>query len=62
MQRLGVPSARPAHTALLAAGIPIVEHMMGLGGLPTSGFRFFAVPPAVAGGTSFPIRAFAIWE
>jgi arylformamidase len=54
--------ARPAHTTLLAAGVPIVEHLRGLGSLPTSGFRFFAVPPAIAGGTSFPVRAFAMWE
>jgi kynurenine formamidase len=53
---------RPAHTTLLAAGIPIVEHLTALDGLPTSGFRFFAVPPAIAGGTSFPVRAFALWE
>ena len=53
---------RPAHTTLLAAGIPIVEHLTALDGLPASNFRFFAVPPAIAGGTSFPIRAFAIWE
>ena len=52
---------RPAHTTLLAAGIPIVEHLTALDGLPASGFRFFAVPPAIAGGTSFPVRAFAIW-
>lgn len=51
---------RPAHTILLAAGIPIVEHLRGLDELPPGGFRFFAVPPAIAGGTSFPIRAFAI--
>jgi arylformamidase len=54
-------STRPAHTTLLAAGVPIVEHMTALDGLPASGFRFFAVPPAIAGGTSFPVRAFAIW-
>ena len=53
---------RPAHTTLLAAGIPIVEHLTALEGLPASGFRFFAVPPAIAGGTSFPVRAFALWE
>lgn len=51
---------RPAHTILLAAGIPIVEHLRGLDELPPGGFRFFAVPPAIVGGTSFPIRAFAI--
>jgi arylformamidase len=54
--------SRPAHTILLAAGIPIVEHLRGLDGLPASGFRFFAVPPAIAGGTSFPVRAFAILD
>jgi arylformamidase len=53
---------RPAHTILLAAGIPIVEHLRGLDELPPGGFRFFAVPPAIVGGTSFPIRAFAIGD
>lgn len=51
---------RPAHTVLLGAGIPIVEHLCQLDELPTSGFRFFAVPPAIVGGTSFPVRAFAL--
>ena len=36
---------RPSHSALLRAGIPIVEHLSGLAALPESGFRFFAVPP-----------------
>lgn len=52
--------ARPAHTLLLAAGIPIVEHLTGLERLPDTGFRFFAVPPMVRGMGSFPVRAFAI--
>jgi kynurenine formamidase len=52
--------ARPAHTILLAAGIPIVEHLRGLDELPPGGFRFFATPPALVGGTSFPVRALAI--
>ncbi len=52
--------SRPAHTILLAADIPIVEHLCNLQQLATSSFRFFAVPPAIKGGTSFPIRAFAI--
>jgi kynurenine formamidase len=50
---------RPAHTRLLEAGIPIVEHLRGLEALPAEGFRFFAVPPKVVGGASFPVRAFA---
>ncbi|HVT03531.1 MAG TPA: cyclase family protein [Thermoanaerobaculia bacterium] len=51
---------RPVHSALLAASIPIVEHLTNLDQLPASGFRFFAVPPKIAGMGSFPIRAFAI--
>jgi arylformamidase len=50
---------RPAHTRLLAAGIPIVERLANLGRLPSDGFRFFAVPPRIVGGASFPVRAFA---
>jgi kynurenine formamidase len=52
--------ARPVHTALLAAGIPIVEHLCGLGTLPPDGLRFFAVPVRVRGMGTFPVRAFAI--
>ncbi len=53
-------TTRPAHTILLAADIPIVEHLCNMQHLSTPNFRFFAVPPAIKGGTSFPIRAFAI--
>jgi kynurenine formamidase len=45
---------------LLAANIPIVEHLTNLEALPNEGFRFFAVPPKVRGMGSFPVRAFAI--
>jgi arylformamidase len=51
---------RPAHSILLAHGIPIVEHLCGLRELPESGFRFFAVPPKIREFGSFPVRAFAI--
>jgi len=51
--------ARPVHSALLDAGIPIVEHLCRLGPLPESGFRFTAVPAKVAGFGSWPVRAFA---
>ena len=51
--------ARPVHTALLGADIPICEHMTGLGALPDSGFRFSAVPPKVKGMGTFPVRAYA---
>ena len=52
--------ARPVHSTLLAADIPICEHMRGLELLPESGFRFSAVPPKVAGMGTFPVRAFAL--
>ena len=52
--------ARPVHTILLRAGIPICEHMTGLGQLPDSGFRFNAVPPKVKGMGTFPVRAYAV--
>lgn len=51
---------RPAHTALLAAGIPVVEHLRGLDQLPVSGFRFHAAPPRVQGMGTFPVRAYAV--
>lgn len=51
--------ARPAHSVLLAAGIPVVEHLTGLGGVPPLGARFTAVPPRVAGFGTFPVRAYA---
>ena len=54
--------ARPVHTALLGAGIPICEHMTGLGALPDTGFRFSAVPPKVKGMGTFPVRAYAILD
>jgi arylformamidase len=51
---------RPVHSALLRHGIPIVEHLRGLEGLPDHGSRFFAVPVKVRAFGSFPVRAFAI--
>jgi len=52
--------SRPAHSILLGAGIPVVEHMCNLEQLPDHGFRFFAVPVKVKGMGTFPVRAFAI--
>ncbi len=51
---------RPAHTLLLGAGIPVVEHLTGLADVPPTGARFFAVPPKVVGFGTFPVRAFAL--
>ena len=52
--------ARPVHTKLLGADIPICEHMTALGSLPDEGFRFSAVPPKVRGMGTFPVRAYAV--
>jgi arylformamidase len=50
---------RPVHTILLAAEIPIVEHLTNLAALPHDGFRFTAVPPKIEGAGTFTVRAFA---
>jgi kynurenine formamidase len=52
--------ARPAHSKLLAANIPICEHMTALGSLPDEHFSFSAVPPKVRGMGTFPVRAYAV--
>lgn len=51
---------RPVHSTLLAAAVPIVEHMTGLDRLPDGApFLFSAVPVKVRGMGSFPVRAYA---
>jgi kynurenine formamidase len=49
---------RPVHSALLGAGILIVEHMCNLAAVPDRGARFFAVPVKIKGVGTFPVRAF----
>ncbi len=51
--------SRPVHSALLAAEIPIVEHLCNLGELPDEDLTFSAVPPKVKGMGTFPVRAYA---
>jgi kynurenine formamidase len=51
---------RPVHTALLGAGIPIVEHLCRLDQLVGREFSFTALPPAVVGMGTFPVRAVAV--
>jgi arylformamidase len=51
---------RPAHSILLAHDIPIVEHLCRLGELPSTGFKFFAVPVKVRKFGTFPVRAFGL--
>jgi len=55
-------NARPCHSTLLKAGIPICEHMTGLDQLPVKDFRFFAVPVKMRGMGTFPVRAFGLIE
>lgn len=51
---------RPAHTILLGADIPIVEHLCNLQDLPADSFRFNAVPVKVKRFGTFPVRAYAV--
>jgi len=53
---------RPVHSILLAAGIPVCEHLCNLAALPADGFRFSAVPVKVKAFGTFPVRAFAVQE
>jgi kynurenine formamidase len=53
---------RPAHTLLLGAGIPVVEHLCNLQQLPVSDFRFHCVPVKFRGVGTFPVRAYALVE
>jgi arylformamidase len=52
--------ARPVHTVLLGAGIPIAEHLCNLGSLPAAGFKFHAVPVKFKGVGTFPVRAYGV--
>jgi kynurenine formamidase len=52
--------ARPAHTALLRAGIPICEHMTNLAAVPAHGAFFHAAPIPWVGGATFPVRAYVV--
>jgi arylformamidase len=52
--------SRPVHSLLLAAEVPIVEHLRGLNQLPPTAFRFFAVPVKVKNMGTFPVRAFGL--
>jgi len=53
---------RPAHSILLGAGIPVLEHLTGLDQLPTSGARLHAAPVRVRDFGTFPVRAYAAIE
>ncbi len=52
--------SRPAHSLLLGAGIPVVEHLCGLERLPAEGYRFHAAPAPVERFGTFPVRAYAV--
>jgi kynurenine formamidase len=51
---------RPIHSVLLAAGVPIIEHLTGVDRIGGRAFTFVAVPPAIRGMGTFPVRALAV--
>jgi arylformamidase len=53
-------SDRPAHSTLLAAGIPVLEHLTGLDEVPVTGARLHAAPVRVRHFGTFPVRAYAL--
>jgi arylformamidase len=48
---------RPAHSLLLGAGIPVVEHMANLGQVPETGAFFTALPAPFVDVVTAPVRA-----
>ena len=52
--------ARPVHSTLLAAGIPVGEHFTNLAALPAAGARLHAAPVKVKAFGTFPVRAYAV--
>jgi kynurenine formamidase len=44
----------------LATGVPIIEHLTGLDQVDGRPFTFVAVPPAIRGMGTFPVRALAV--
>jgi arylformamidase len=52
--------ARPAHTELLGAGIPIVEHMCDLDALPAAGASLWILPLRIESAASVPVRPIAV--
>jgi arylformamidase len=51
---------RPIHSVLLAAGVPIIEHLTSLDRIGGRPFTLVAVPPAIRGMGTFPVRALAV--
>ncbi|MGH7476816.1 MAG: cyclase family protein [Longimicrobiales bacterium] len=48
------------HRIAAAAGVPGLENLASLGGLPPTGFTVIALPMKIAGGTGAPVRAIAL--
>jgi kynurenine formamidase len=53
---------RPAHHRLLAADIPIIEHLTNLDSVPEVGARLIALPAPIRGVASFPVRPVAVHD
>ncbi|GAA3398426.1 cyclase family protein [Cryptosporangium minutisporangium] len=51
---------RPAHSVLLAAEIPVLEHLTNLAAVPDTGGRLHAAPPPVRDFGTFPVRAYVV--
>jgi kynurenine formamidase len=57
---LGQSKTFDAHRALAQANVPILENVAALEQLPARGFRVFALPMKIAGGSGGPVRIAAL--
>lgn len=60
IDRIDAGGARPAHSTLLAAQIPVLEHLTNLDRVPVRGARLHAAPPPVHDFGTFPVRAYVV--
>lgn len=56
---IGSGGIRPAHSALLQSGIPVVEHLCNVAAIGHHEFTFSAVPVKIENFATFPVRAYA---
>jgi arylformamidase len=60
IDRIDAGGTRPAHTTLLGAEIPVLEHLTNLAAAPVTGGRLHAAPPPVRDFGTFPVRAYVV--
>jgi kynurenine formamidase len=52
----------PTHQRLFRAGVPALENVAAMDGLPADGFTVFALPMKIGGGSGAPCRVIAVLD